>query len=406
MACHTGQESKVASIRSRRRADGTWAYTAEIRIHERKVVIYEEAKTFSRKSAAERWARARRVALEDPAALAQARAGTTGKLKLSVLIKWYRETFRKLAKWGRNKEESLKRLERDPLGDEDALTLDGPRLVEFIKNRRLQGAGPSTAGNDLVWIGVVLRAAKNVDRKPVRPEIVDEARETCRELRLIGKSRRRYRRPTDSELTALDGHFELRDKRSDIPMLDIWHFAITSTRREDEICRLLWEDNDPRTRTGLVRDAKHPEKKDGNHRRFRYTQEGWDIVRRQPRTDARIFPHKPRSVCAAFTRACQLLGIKNLHFHDGRHEAVSRLFEMGYHIEEVALFSLHESWDELKRYTNIRPERMRDITPPATYSSQPSVSNTTERSTPATIHSETMLPVTKIRGSTDRKRAA
>jgi hypothetical protein len=122
-----------------------------------------------------------------------------------------------------------------------------------------------------VWIGVVLRAAKNVDRKPVHPEIVDEARDACRELRLIGKSRRRYRRPADSELAALDGHFQLRDMRSDIPMFDIWHFAITSTRREDEICRLLWEDNDPGTRTGLVRDAKHPEKKDGNHRRFRYT---------------------------------------------------------------------------------------------------------------------------------------
>jgi hypothetical protein len=54
MACHTGQESTVASIRSRQRADGTWAYTAEIRINEKKVVIYEEAKTFSRKTAAEK----------------------------------------------------------------------------------------------------------------------------------------------------------------------------------------------------------------------------------------------------------------------------------------------------------------------------------------------------------------
>jgi len=99
----TGQESTVASIRSRQRSDGTWAYT---------VVIYEEAKTFSRKGAAEKWARARQVALEDPATLAQARVGATGKLTLSSLIKWYRETFRPLANCGRDKEESLKRLER------------------------------------------------------------------------------------------------------------------------------------------------------------------------------------------------------------------------------------------------------------------------------------------------------
>ena len=66
----------MACIRARKRADGTWAYTVQIRIHEKKDVIYEEAKTFSRQAAAEKWARARRVALEDPATLAQARAGT------------------------------------------------------------------------------------------------------------------------------------------------------------------------------------------------------------------------------------------------------------------------------------------------------------------------------------------
>jgi hypothetical protein len=61
-------------------------------------------------------------------------------------------------------------------------------------------------------------------------EIFDEARQAYRELRLIAKSRRRERRPTHAELKSLDAHFQLRDKRSDIPMLDIWHFAITSTR--------------------------------------------------------------------------------------------------------------------------------------------------------------------------------
>jgi hypothetical protein len=44
-------------------------------------------------------------------------------------------------------------------------------------------------------------------------------------------------------LKRLDAHFELPDKHPDISMLEIWHFAITSTRPEDEICRQLWEDN-------------------------------------------------------------------------------------------------------------------------------------------------------------------
>jgi integrase len=110
-----------------------------------------------------------------------------------------------------------------------------------------------------------------------------------------------------------------------------------------------------------VRDAKHPTSRDGNHRRFKYTPEAWAIVESQPRTSARVFPYDPKSVGAAFTRACHVLGIEDLRFHDLRHEATSQLFERGYQIHEVAQFTLHESWNELKRYTNLKPENVREL---------------------------------------------
>ena len=141
-------------------------------------------------------------------------------------------------------------------------------------------------------------------------------------------------------------------------MLDIMWFAIGSARREAEICRLEWTDNDVDGRTGLVRDAKHPTAKEGNHKRFKYTADAWKIVQRQPRTREYIFPYDPKSIGAAFTRACRVLGIADLRFHDLRHETTSRLFERGYQIHEVAQFTLHESWNELKRYTNLRPETL------------------------------------------------
>ena len=195
----------------------------------------------------------------------------------------------------------------------------------------------------------------------MRPEIVQEARNACAELRLIGKARKRARRPTPGELEQLRDHFARRDKRSQIPMLSVMEFALASARRESEICRLEWRDNDERTRTGIVRDAKHPTAKEGNHRRFKYTPEAWAVVQAQPRTSAYIFPHEPRSIGAAFTRACHVLGIKDLRFHDLRHEATSRLFERGYQIHEVAQFTLHDSWNELKRYANLRPENLREL---------------------------------------------
>ncbi len=56
-------------------------------------------------------------------------------------------------------------------------------------------------------------------------------------------------------------------------------FAIASARRQAEITRLEWIDNDEIGRTGVVRDAKHPRHKEGNHRRFKYTPEAWAIAR-------------------------------------------------------------------------------------------------------------------------------
>jgi site-specific recombinase XerD len=41
-----------------------------------------------------------------------------------------------------------------------------------------------------------------------------------------------------------------------------------------------------------------------------------------------------------------------------RHEATSRLFEKGYSIQEVAQFTLHESWATLRRYTHLHPENI------------------------------------------------
>jgi integrase len=126
-------------------------------------------------------------------------------------------------------------------------------------------------------------------------------------------------------------------------------------------CRLEWTDNDHQTLTGLVRDAKHPREKIGNHLKFKYTPEGWAIVQAQLKRSSYVFPYKPSTVSDAFTSASHILGIKDLRFHDLRHEAISRLFELGYDIHEVAQFSLHSSWEDLKRYTHLKPENMRQV---------------------------------------------
>jgi integrase len=99
---------------------------------------------------------------------------------------------------------------------------------------------------------------------------------------------------------------------------------------------------------------KHPEDKKGNNVYCELPPEALAIIMSMPRSEPEIFPYSTDAISAAFTRACKFLGIKDLRFHDLRHEGVSRLFEMGRTIPQAAAVSGHRSWSSLKRYTHIR----------------------------------------------------
>ena len=64
-----------------------------------------------------------------------------------------------------------------------------------------------------------------------------------------------------------------------------------------------------------------------------------------------MFEIRPDSVTQAFRRACKRLDIDDLRFHDLRHEAISRFFELGLNIPEVAVISGHR---DPFRYTHLR----------------------------------------------------
>ena len=65
----------MAHILVRKYPSGSTRYTADIRIRKGKQVIQRESKTFEHLGAAQKWAKAREVALEDPVALIRVKHG-------------------------------------------------------------------------------------------------------------------------------------------------------------------------------------------------------------------------------------------------------------------------------------------------------------------------------------------
>jgi integrase len=64
------------------------------------------------------------------------------------------------------------------------------------------------------------------------------------------------------------------------------------------------------------------------------------------------------SIRHGWNRLVKRAGIQDLRFHDLRHEAVSRLFEAGLSVPEVALISGHKDYRMLARYTHLKADNL------------------------------------------------
>jgi integrase len=81
------------------------------------------------------------------------------------------------------------------------------------------------------------------------------------------------------------------------------------------------------------------------------------ILRALPRSiDGRVFPTTQNALVCVWKRALKRLCVKNLRWHDLRHEAASRLFEKGLNPFQVASITGHKTLNTLRRYTHLRPE--------------------------------------------------
>lgn len=171
---------------------------------------------------------------------------------------------------------------------------------------------------------------------------------------VIGRGKPRVRRLKDGELEAIKSHIS-----STLPIADMIDLALDTCLRSGEMTRLRRSDIDRGKRTILVRERKHPTLKQSNDQVIPLLGESLAIIDRQPEgDDDLIFPFDSDSVEAAWRRARNAAGVEDLKFHDLRHEGISRLFEKGYQIQEVAIVSGHKSWNSLKIYTNLKPESL------------------------------------------------
>lgn len=316
-------------------------YRAQIRITRDKKVVFSRARTFDREPAAKAWIKKREEELAKPGALDP----MPPSLTLAGAIDRYVLESRKAM--GKTKAQVLGALKAFKIGGLDFEKVKSQDVVslaiELGRERK-----PQTMMNYLSHLSAVFAVGRSAWGVPLDRNVMRDAMEACKRMGLVAKSAHRDRRPSREALDRLYAHFVDRSKRRNaLPMHHVMAFTVFSTRRQEEITRIMSDDLE--ADRVLVGDMKTPGEKIGNNVWCQLPREATRIFQMMAQVKPEIFPYATDARSAAFTRACKFLGIDNLHFHDLRHEGASRLFEMGWSIPQVAPVTGHRSLQSLQR---------------------------------------------------------
>ena len=322
----------------RKRDSGLWQ--AQVR----KKGYPTQTKSFKTRAAATQWVRSIEYEMDQGLFVSRNEAETTtvGELLDRYLIEYTAD------KKGAGPEACrIQMLLRHPLAKRFIASVRGLDMARY-RDERLKKVSADSVRRELT----ILSQLFEVSRK----EWGIFVHNPVREIKLPKKGKARDRRlqdaenGSDSEETRL---FAACRRCRNPYLLPIVQFALETAMRQSEIVRLQWQHVNIKRRTAFLPDTKN-----GESRTVPLSSVAVDVLTALPRSiHGEVFPSVTTvAVKQAFIRATRRAKIEDLHFHDLRHEATTRLFERGLNIIEVSSITGHKDLQMLRRYTHLRAE--------------------------------------------------
>ena len=135
-------------------------------------------------------------------------------------------------------------------------------------------------------------------------------------------------------------------------LLPVVTLAIETGMRRGELLSLKWADINLNRRTCHLSMTKN-----GSSRDIPLSSCAIETLRDLPRNLSSVLvPVSSVALRGLWRRACGRASIEDLRFHDLRHEATSRFFQMGLNVMEVASITGHKDLRMLQWYTHLRAE--------------------------------------------------
>jgi integrase len=319
----------MASIRKRR-----GKFQVQIRRQDQGPI----SRTFLHRKDAEQWAREQEI--EADRGHLKTNPRSLEKLTLGDLIRRYRDTVTPKKKTRHIETVVLNAFLRRSLSSRP---LSGLRKSDFAhyRDERLAEVKPATLRRELDPLHNMFELAREEWGLPITPNPLAD-------LRLPELNNRRERRLRDAEEERL---LEAASRSRNLYVHPIIQLALETGMRRGEILGIRRQHIDTRNRTLLI-----PNTKNGHARTIPLTPAAYALLhscsREREGGEGYLFPTTANAFRLAWERTRKRAGIEDLRFHDLRHEAISRFFEMGLTAPEVALISGHRDMRMLFRYTH------------------------------------------------------
>jgi integrase len=218
--------------------------------------------------------------------------------------------------------------------------LSGATVTQY-RDDRLKVVKPPSVRRELVVLRHVFEVARRECAIPIRENPLKRIRlpqdAPPREQRLLGED--------ETQLYAAIS------KRSAWYLCPFLILLVETGMRRGELLSIRWRDVDFAKGTVLILTTKN-----GHPRRIPLTPNALKTLEFLPQCDEKVFPVTPNAIRLAWERLWARAGLTDLRLHDLRHEAVSRFFELGLSVPEVAMISGHREPRMLSRYTHLQPE--------------------------------------------------
>ncbi len=297
-----------------------------------------EYRTFRTKVEAEAWAREResRIDRGEPSTSKRALRGIT----LADLLRRYVAEVTPTKASAESERLRLNKLAKAPFCALPLADLTTAPIAAY-RDARAQEVKAGTIARELGLLHNVIEVAR-------RDWGVALGENVLSQVRRLPVKNARDRRLKPGELTRLiEALSRTRNKLVRPAIL----LAVETALRRGELLALTWGAIDLDKRTAHI-----PHTKTGYARTIPLTDRAVSLLEGLTRAGPLVLPLSAMALRLAWNRARERAGMPDLHFHDLRHEAISRFAEMGLTTMELAVISGHRDTRMLMRYTHLRPD--------------------------------------------------